>query len=52
MVVIFAPVVLESGHSTWSYASIAGMKEPEELGRGYLLTLSSFRSMDIMARKL
>jgi hypothetical protein len=28
------------------------MKEPKELGRGYLPALSSFQSMEIMAGKL
>jgi hypothetical protein len=49
VVVILAPVFLASSRIPQSYASIGRMKEPEELGRGYLPALSSFYSMEIMA---
>jgi hypothetical protein len=48
-VVVLAPVVLVSGHSSWSYESIRGMEEPEGLRRGYLPVLSSVQSMEVMA---
>jgi hypothetical protein len=32
MVVVLVPVVLVSGHSLWSYASIDGWKNPKNLG--------------------
>jgi hypothetical protein len=49
VVVVLAPVVLASGHSSRSYASIRGMEEPEGLRRGYFPVLSSVQSMEVVA---